>query len=122
MKRNEDEVTKKMMQKGVRQIPSENFNNRVIHRLEQERQKEPLKPAGNQSLLVVLASALLILSGVILYLQGATEEVLSSIKDPAGIMQLTLAVLSIVFVYAVYTLLADFIESRGGWKSSHYIR
>lgn len=120
MKRNEDEFTKKIMQKGVRQVPSENFNDRVIHRLEQERQKEALKPAGNQSLMVVLASALLILSGVVLYLQGAPVEALSFIQDPAETMQGILAVLSVVFVYAMYTLLADFMESRIGLNGSKH--
>lgn len=120
MKASEEKFTKKIMQKGVRKVPSENFNDRVIHRLEQERQKKVLRPTGNQSLLVFLASTLLILSGVVLYLQGAYAETLSFIQDPAEVMQVILVILSVVFVYAVYTLLADFLESRSGLNGSRH--
>ncbi|MBS3777206.1 MAG: hypothetical protein KGY70_18565 [Bacteroidales bacterium] len=120
MKASKDKLTRKIMQLGVRKVPSENFNDRVIHQLEQKRKEKVLKPAGSQSLLVVLASVLLILSGIVVYLQGASVESLSFIQDPAGVMQTLFVVLSVIFVYAIYTLLAEFLESRSGWNGSHH--
>ena len=50
MKASEDKLTKNVMQKGIRKIPSENFNDRVIHQMELKRKEKVLKPEGNQSL------------------------------------------------------------------------
>jgi|GEM_PF-3975429 len=122
MKASEDKLTKRIMQKGIRKIPSENFNDRVIHQLEQKRGEKALKPAGSLSLLVVLSSVLLILSGVVVYLQGSSRETLSFIQDPAGAIQALFVVLGVVFVYAIYTLLAEFLESRSGLNGYHQVR
>jgi len=122
MKKNEDRITGKIMQKGVRKVPSENFNDQVIHQLEQKRQEKVTVPADNQSLLVILASVLLILSGVVVYLKGASEETLSFIQDPAGVMQALFVLLGVVFVYATYTLLAEFLESRQRFNGWHHFR
>jgi hypothetical protein len=119
MKASEDKLTKNVMRKGIRKIPSENFNDRVIHQMELKRKQKVLKPEGNQSLLVVLASVLLILSGVVVYLQGSSPETLSFIQDPAGVMQALFLVLGVVFVYAIYTLLAEYLESKQGFNGWH---
>jgi hypothetical protein len=87
--------------------------------MELKRKQKVLKPEGNQSLLVVLASVLLILSGVVVYLQGSYLLSLSFIHDPAGGMQALFVIPGVVFVFAIYTLLAEFLESHSGSNGSH---
>jgi predicted MFS family arabinose efflux permease len=86
--------------------------------LEHESGKQTIKPAANQTLLMVLSAILLVFSGIALHLHTASRELLSVIENQTEILQILLTVLSVIFVYSVYTLLADILESRSNLNGS----
>ena len=105
-----------ILKEGMHKIPSGNFNTRVIEKFLSEREMTILKPGINCSLLLISAAIILLLSGLILYVQTQSMYILPFISGIDNIIEKLYIALFAVTSFSIFNLINDILEDRGGLK------
>ncbi|MFC1561162.1 hypothetical protein ACFL4V_01650 [Candidatus Latescibacterota bacterium] len=104
---------KRILEEGMHKISSDNFNERVIKQYLSEREKIILKPDINYSLLLISAVMILLLTGLILYVNGSSMNIIPFISDIDNIMEKLYIALFMITAFSIFNVIADIIEDRG---------
>ena len=110
--KNYNNFLKLILEEGMYTIPSENFNDRVIKQHLSEQEKSILKPGTNYSLLLISAVMILLLTGLILYVNWTSIYTIPFISDINNIMEKLYIALLMITTFSIFNLISDIIEDR----------
>ena len=104
---------KQILEEGMYSIPSDNFNEKVIEQYLSEREKVILKPNINYSLLMILNALIFLLTGLILYLNVSSMDIIPFISGINNVMEKLYIALFMIIAFSIFNVINDFIEDRG---------
>ena len=102
-----------ILEEGMHKISSEDFNTRVIEKYLSEREKIIFKPGINYSLLLISAVMILLLTGLILYVNGSSMDIIPFISDINNVMEKLYIALFMIIVFSIFNVINDIIEDQG---------
>lgn len=106
-------LLKRILEEGMYTIPSDNFNEKVIKQYLSEREKVILKPNINYLLLMILDALILLLTGLILYVNVSSMDIIPFISDINNVMEKLYIALFMIIAFSIFNVINDIIEDRG---------
>jgi len=106
-------LLKRILEEGMYTIPSDNFNEKVIKQYLSEREKVILKPNINYLLLMILDALILLLTGLILYVNASSLDIIPFISDINNVMEKLYIALFMIIAFSIFNVINDIIEDRG---------
>jgi len=113
MKNQGNNQIKRILEEGMHELPSQDFNTRVIEQYLFEREQLILKPGINYVLLLISSAMILMLSGLILYLHTPSPDIIPFISDINNIQEHLYILLFMICTFSIFTMLSDILENRG---------
>ena len=106
-------LLKRILEEGMYTIPSENFNEKVIEQYLSEREKVILKPNINFSLLMISDTLILLLTGLIFYVNVLFMNNILFISNVENIIEKLYIALFMTTTFSIFNIINNIIEDRG---------
>ncbi|MFC1538138.1 hypothetical protein ACFL6H_01830 [Candidatus Latescibacterota bacterium] len=107
-----DDNLKRILRDGIYEIPSDDFNERIIEKYMSEQASLVLKPGINYTILLVSVAMILFFSGLIFYVKAFSPKITFLVLDVEGIIEKMQIALLMITSFSIFNLINDIMEDK----------